>query len=86
MDNVIKITDEFGKQFDVEVLDIFNVAGYEGKDYILYTRNEEVDANNIEVYVSILKQDDENHYSLLNIEDEQEWEVVQKAIDEMGDM
>ena len=85
MDNFIKIYDEDGKESKVEVLDIFQVEGYEGKDYILYTQNKELDENNIEVFVSILEQNGDD-FSLLNIEDEVEWETVQKAIDEMSDI
>lgn len=81
----ITITNEDGTQEVVEVLDIFNVVGYEGKEYILYTKNKEVDADNIEVLVSILVQENEN-YKLLNIEDENEWNAVQNAINEMGDL
>lgn len=85
MNNFIKVVDEDGKEFEVEVIDIFNVDGYDDKDYILYTRNREIDENNIEVFVSIIKKDGE-HYSLENIEDDTEWETVQKAMDEMGDV
>ena len=84
MDNFITVVNEDGVTSQVEVLDIFNVNGYE-KDYILYTKNKEIDDNNIEVFVSILENNGDN-YSLLNIEDEKEWEDVQKAMDEMGDM
>lgn len=80
MNEVINVLDEYGNTFEVEVLDIFEVEGYD-HEYILYTRNEEVDDENIEAFVSILKNDNEN-YSLVNIEDDQEWEVVQKAIAE----
>ena len=83
MDNKINVYDEQGNVHEVEVLDIFNVEGYD-KDYILYTSNKEVDADNIEVYVSILKEENGN-YLLLNISDDNEWNIVQQAINEMGD-
>ena len=85
MENIIKVYDSEGNEFEVEVLDIFAVEGYEGKEYIMYTQNNEVDEDNIEVFVSILNHDGE-HFSLDNIEDETEWEQVQRAISEMGDM
>lgn len=84
MNNIIKVFDEDGNPFEVEVLDIFSVAGYDDKEYIMYTRNREVDGN-IEVMVSILTQNDD-HYYLQNIEDDKEWETVQKALDEMGEV
>lgn len=83
MKDVIKVVDEYGNTFEVEVLDIFEVEGYD-HEYILYTRNEEVDEDNIEAYVSILKNENDS-YSLVNIDDEEEWSVVQKAIAEAGE-
>ncbi len=85
MDNIIMVRSENGVEFEIEVLDIFNVEGYEGKDYILYTRGKEIDDDNIEVYVSKIEQEDD-HFNLLTIEDDQEWEAVEKAMDEMGDV
>lgn len=82
--NIITVVDENGNSFKVEVLDIFNVEGYDN-DYVLYTKNIEVDPENIEAYVSILKNDNEN-YSLINIEDNNEWDIVHKAILEMESM
>lgn len=82
MNNIIEVIGEDGLKFEVEVLDIFSVKGYDNKDYILYTRNKEID-NNIEVYISILKKNG-NEYQLLNIENEEEWKAVQMAVDEMG--
>ena len=84
MDNVINVYNDDGVLEQVEVLDIFNVEGYD-KEYVLYTKNVEVDDENIEAYVSILQKNDENNYSLVNITDDREWELVQKAIDEVGD-
>lgn len=85
MNNFITIVDDQGKELEVEVLDIFTVAGYENKDYIMYTMNKEIDENNIEVLVSILEKKG-NVYNLETITDEKEWEEVQKAINEMGDV
>lgn len=84
MDNYIKVTGDNGVDYIVEVLDIFGVTNYPDKEYILYTRNNEVDNDNIEAFVSILKQENDNYY-LLNIEDEEEWKQVSKAIEEMED-
>ena len=84
MDNKINVFDEQGNAHEVEVLDVFNVEGYD-KDYILYTNNKEVDNDNIEAFVSILKEENGN-YLLLNIEDDNEWNTVQLAINEMGDL
>ncbi len=83
--NKIKVTNPENQTFEVEVLDIFTVTGYEDKDYILYSLGEEIDADNEQAYVSILKQEGDN-YSLVEIQDEKEWETVQKAIQEEFEM
>ena len=84
MDGIITVFDGNGNKFEVEVLDIFNVEGYD-HEYILYTKNEEVDADNVKTYVSILKSDNDE-YSILNIDDEKEWDTVQRAVLEMGNL
>lgn len=79
--NKIKVTTENNQTLEVEVLDIFNVVGYEGKDYILYSLGEELDQDHEQAYVSILAQT-EYGYNLLEITDPKEWETVQKALEE----
>ena len=85
MNNIITVTTENGKKVKVEVIDIFQVAGYENKDYILYTQNVEVDKDNVKAYISILEEKDGN-YTLKGIEDNKEWNDVQKALEEMEDI
>ncbi len=84
-DNIINVYDENGNVSQVEVLDIFSVDGFENKEYILYTKNVEADSDNIEAYVSILQHEGDK-YNLLNIENDDEWELVQKAVSEMGEL
>lgn len=87
MDNKIKVTTESGQVLELEVLDIFSVAGYEGKDYILYTQGEETPNHDIKTYVSILENIDGN-YSLKEITNPEELTLVHQAIEEaisMGD-
>lgn len=81
-DNKIVLTTPDNRKIEVEVLDIFNVIGYEDKDYIMYTLGEKVDEENEKVYISILKDRGNNNFELVSIVDEQEWEAVQKAIQE----
>lgn len=81
MDNKIKVTTENNQTLEVEVLDIFNIVGYEGKDYILYSLGEELDQDHEQAYVSILAQT-EYGYNLLEITDSKEWQIVQKALEE----
>jgi uncharacterized protein YrzB (UPF0473 family) len=83
MDNrVVKVTNANGQEFDAEILDIFNVVGYD-KDYCLYTFGEQVDQDNEKVYVSILKEkENEEGYDFVGITDQKEWNDVQEAVNE----
>ena len=84
MDNIIEVKDYKGNKFEVEVLDIFTVDEYPDKEYILYTRGEEIDNDNVEAFVSILEEHD-GEYEFLNIEDENEWRVISNIINKDGD-
>ena len=81
-ENKITITTPDNKEMEVEVLDIFNVVGYEEKDYIMYTLGEKINEENERVYISILNDKGNNTFELLGISDEKEWEAVQQAIQE----
>lgn len=81
-ENKIIITTPDHKEMEVEVLDIFNVVGYEEKDYIMYTLGEKINEDNERVYISILNDKGNNTFELLGISDEKEWEAVQQAIQE----
>lgn len=81
-ENKITITTPDNKEIEVEVLDIFNVVGYERKDYIMYTLGEKINEENEKVYISILNDRGNNTFELLEISDEKEWEAVQQAIQE----
>ena len=61
------------------------IEDYPGKEYILYTQNKEIDEENIEVLVSIIEEN-EKGFNLKNIEDDTEWSIVLKAINEMEDL
>lgn len=80
--NIITILKD-NEKMEVEVLDIFSVVGYENKEYILYTMNEEVDDDNVKAYISILEQDGDN-YVMKEITDEQELMDVENAVKEVG--
>lgn len=81
-ENKITITTPDNKELEVEVLDIFSVVGYEGKDYIMYTLGEKVNEESEKVYISILNDKGDNTFELLGISDEEEWSAVEKAIQE----
>lgn len=79
-EKIIKVTTENGQEIEAEVLDIFNVEGY-NNDYCLYTFGEEVDNDNERVYVSIIKET-EDGYNFEAITDENEWNAVREALNE----
>ena len=81
-DNKITLTTPDNKTREVEVLDIFNVVVYEGKDYIMYTLGEKIDEENEKVYISILNDKGDNNFELVGITDDKEWDMVEKAIQE----
>ena len=88
--NILLITDENGDEVKIEVLDIFSVDEYPGKEYIFYTKGEiSNDGEYEQTYVSILNED-ETSATLEAIDDELEFTVVQKHIhqkikEELGD-
>ena len=79
IDNHIFVTDDEGKKYRAEDLDIFNVEGYDDNDYIMYSFGESVDDSNERVYVSRVTQTDDS-YNLVEISDEKEWDAVNKTI------
>ena len=80
--NLIEVIGENGDKFQAEVIEIFELEQYPGKEYILYSFGEQVDEENEKVYVSILNEK-EDEYVLSYIEDEEEQRIVNKAIDEL---
>lgn len=81
MDNKIKVVTANNQTLEIEVLDIFNITGYEEKDYILYSLGEQIDSEHEQAYISILEKN-ENDYNLVEIKDAQEWDAVQNALAE----
>lgn len=77
-DRTLTVTDENNNQVEIEVLDIFTVDSYPGKEYILYTKNE-TEGEYIKTYVSILEET-ETSVTLAGIEDENEFAAVQDKI------
>lgn len=84
METKIKVVTSNNQVLEIEVLDIFQVSGYD-HDYIMYSLGEEVDDENEQVYISILKNDHDS-YSLEDISDDKEWEDVEKALLEEVEM
>jgi len=77
-DYMMDIYDENGNLIKIEVLDIFEVEGYD-KKYIIYSKGE-IENDNERVYVSILEYN-ENKSTFKPIEDDKEWEDVREALE-----
>lgn len=82
-DFTLNVTDENNQPVQIEVLDIFTVEEYPGKEYILYTKNE-TEGEYIKTYVSILDEK-EDSATLESITDDNEFAVVQEAINKNFD-
>lgn len=82
-DFTLNVTDENNQPVQIEVLDIFTVDQYPGKEYILYTKNE-TEGEYIKTYVSILDEK-EDSATLESITDDNEFAVVQEAINKNFD-
>ena len=64
-------------EVDAEIISVFELKEF-GKDYILYTFNEEQNGN-VKILASTLKKE-EDRYILDNIKTEEEWEKIKKFI------
>ena len=78
-DNHIVVTDDEGKKYRAEVYDIFQVEGYGENNYIVYSFGESVDNDNERVYISKIIESGED-FNLVEINDDTEWDAVNKAI------
>ena len=77
---VLTLLDEDGKEHDFEVLDIVEVD--EGRYAILLPRDEEY-ANTNEAIIMKISVDENGEEVLFDIEDDEEWEKVADAYDEL---
>ena len=76
--NMLSVINEDGVLEEVEVLDFLQLEEYD-HEYIVYTKGEEADDDNIVTYVSILEQTSPNEFRFLRITDPEE----EKKVDEM---
>ena len=82
-DRFISVVDENGQEFKAEVVDIFQVRGYEGNNYIIYSFGEKIDDHTDKVYVSKIEELADGTINLNAITDNTEWEAVNNAINEI---
>ncbi|MCL2677848.1 MAG: DUF1292 domain-containing protein [Clostridiales bacterium] len=78
--SVLTLLDEEGKEHDFEVLDIVELD--EGRYAVLLPRDEEY-ANTNEAIIMKISVDENGDEVLFDIEDDEEWEKVADAYDEL---
>ena len=76
----IKIKDETGKEVELKVITILKKPDTLEK-FLLYTFDDQ--AENIDIYASMIKEED-NSYVLDSISKKEDWELIQKAIEELS--
>jgi len=76
-DEVVTLVDEEGKEHDFTVIDIIEVDGSE------YAIMLPVDEENNEAIILKFAKDEEGNELLVDIEDDEEWEKVSDAWEEM---
>ena len=84
MNNKIAVSDLNGQLTDINLLEVFEIDGYDHQ-YALYSKGEKMpdNPNKEKGYVSIINQHEQG-YTFDNIEDDKEWEDVQAAITKYG--
>lgn len=75
----IKITNQEGKEIEIKAITILKKPN-DGKSFLLYTFDSESDS--MDVYASILKEENDT-YVLDSITDKEDWDLIQKAIEEL---
>lgn len=77
----IKITNADGKEMELKVITILKKTDG-SKRFILYTFDET--AENVDIYASEIKENNET-YILDSINEKEDWDLVQKAIQELSE-
>ena len=85
MENKLRVYNENNELEEVEVIDFFQLEEYD-HEYIVYTKGEEADDDNIVTYVSILEQTSPNEFRFLRITDPEEEKKVEEKIQEELDL
>ena len=75
--NVMTVVDEDGNEKELEILFTYHSDEY-NKDYVVFSSDDEEDEVSAAIYV---EHDDESG-ELLEIEDDAEWEMIEKVLDD----
>ncbi len=77
--NKLTVINENGEQEDIEVLDFYQLEDYD-HEYVLYTKGEEVDKDNMFTYLAIITQESENEFKFKKITDPEEERKVEELM------
>lgn len=77
----IKITTDDEKEIELKVITVLKKPD-DSKSFLLYTFDEK--AENVDIYASIIKEE-EGNYILDSIDEKEDWELIQKAIEELSE-
>lgn len=77
----IKIKDENGKEVELKVITILKKPDTLEK-FLLYTFDDQ--AENVDIYASMIKEENDS-YILDTISKKEDWDLIQKAIEELSD-
>ena len=79
---MMKIVSNYGSSEDVEVVFAFEFKDTK-KEYVIYTKNERDEDNNITVYVSNVDRSN-GETKLLGVESEEEWNRIKDVLRELA--
>ena len=79
---IITLVDGYREVGEVELICAFEIPSLSGK-YIIYTKNEKDDNDNITVYVSHVDRSS-GEPKLLGVEDEEEWSRIKDVLRELS--
>lgn len=77
----IKITNPEGKEIEIKVITILKKPDGE-KAFLIYTFDDKAD--NVDIYASVIKEENDG-YVLDSITEKDDWEMIQKAIQELSE-
>ena len=77
--NYFTVTNTKGEEIEYEILFTFESEDT-NKKYIVYTENEKDDDGMIKTYASVYEENEDNVIKLTKIEDEAEWNLVEKLL------
>ena len=79
--DTLKITDPEGKEMEIKVITILKTPD-NSKSFLIYTFDDK--AENVDIYASIIKEEADS-FVLDSITSEEDWNMVQEAIQELSE-